>query len=186
MSYSSLLQYVRDVANSLDGNIEFTHGRKEVLHELNDAPELDDGRNDPENESGIVVWSLPFTATAGFTDTAQQFNKTYTVNIIFYKKDYLGSEMDQDDRYRTQDEIQILEQTSDLADAFVRKFNFNDISIDVAELSELLEITSVTFDTVIKDNDYLLTGTLLSLDVLVPDEFDYCSLETPEEGIITI
>ena len=169
MSYSDLLQYTRDVAKSLSTEVTFVHGRKEVLTE---------GYELPLNNTGLVCWSLPFISTGTFTPIGQQFNENVTVNIIIYKKDDQGSEIDQNNVEETSPEMQVLSETRDLANEFVRKFNFNQGAM-TSELSELLEITNVTFDNVIKDNVFYLTGTLITLGVTLPDQFDYCSFINP-------
>ena len=166
MSYTALRSYVKDIAESLDSNVLYTDGRKEVIHLLREAP--------PDN-LGVVVWCLPFIGSGSFTEIGQQFNETVTVNIIFYKQDYQGSELNQDTPESLQDEIRVLYETKDVADEFVRKFNFNQINTTLQETSEDIEIQSVTFDNVIKDNDYLLTGTFVSMNITIPDDFNYCS-----------
>lgn len=169
MSYSSLLTYVKEVVESLDANVLFVTGRKEVIHELREAL--------PENQ-GILFWCLPFISSGSFTDIGQQFNETVVINCLIYKQDYMGSELTQDTPETTSDEIDVLYQTKEIADQFIRKFNFNELSVEAMEASEALEIQSITFDNVIKDNDYLLTGTLISINVNIPDDFDYCTIIT--------
>ena len=134
MSYASLLNYVREVAESLDDNVLFVTGRKEVIHELREAP--------PEN-LGIVFWCLPFISSGTFTNIGQQFNENVTINCLIYKQDYLGSELTQDTPETTSDEIDVLYQTKSIADDFIRKFNFNSISESSIEYSESLEINSI-------------------------------------------
>lgn len=167
MSYASLLNYTKDVAETLSTDVLFVHGRKDVLHELSTAP---------NSNTGIVFWSLPFISSGTFTEIGQQFNEIVTINVLIYKQDQMGSEIDQNSPEITSEEIQVLSQTKDIADEFVRQFNFNSISSSTQEVSEELEILSVSFDNLIKDNDYLLTGTFISMQVGVPDEFDYCNV----------
>ena len=167
MSYSSLLAYVKDLSKSLNDEVLFVHGRKEVIHELAAA--------NPDHE-GLVFWSFPFESSATFTEIGQQLNELVSISFIIYKQDYMGSEIDQNNPENTSDETLIVAQTKDLADQFVRLFNFNEVSSSLTEISEGLEIQSISFEPVEKDNDYLLTGTFVNMSVLVPDKFNYCSI----------
>ena len=166
-SYQSLLNYTRDIAANLSSENLFFHARKEVLHQIH---------NEDIAENDTVVWSLPFITSGDFTELGYQFNRSFTVNIIIYQKDEMGSEVDQNNMDQTAEEIQVLQSTDALAEEFIRNFNENKINEELHRVSDQLEITSVTTDNVIKDNDWLLTGTFISITVGVPDEFDYCSL----------
>ena len=164
MSYLSIYNYVRDIAIQLPGmdSNRYFHGRKPLLTHTDVGDD-------------IFVWCLPFTSSGSFTEIGQQFNEDVSINIIFYKKDALDSGLDQNDQETISPEIQVLADTRELAQEFIRRFNFNQ-ELDTGEFSEEIQINSISFNNVIKDNAHFLTGTTLELSVLVPDKFDYCKI----------
>lgn len=164
--YQSLYDYIKTTVENIEEGITFFHGRKEVLHEYDPTP------------GATVCWLLPFTTTANFTNTSGQLNRTFTINMIFYQRDNPGSEINQNDQDTISPEMQVIATTDQLCATFVRLFNNNTLTDTLEELSDELEVTGMNTDVVIKDNDYFLTGTLLNMTVLVPDDFDYCALPT--------
>jgi hypothetical protein len=110
---------------------------------------------------------LPFTSSGSLTDSVQQVNETYQINLIFYKQDRLPSGIDQNDQDNQQEEISILSQTNYYADEFIRRVNEAD------------DITIQNFSkgNAIKDTAHLLTGTTLSISVRIWDSFDYCTID---------
>jgi hypothetical protein len=162
-SYQGLHDYIKDICTNLSADVTFFHGRKEVLYEYNPDP------NEP------VVWLLPLQSSGSLTSNAYQVNRAFTVNLIFYRHDAPGSEIDQNSQDTIASEMSVLSQSDQLAEEFLRLFNQNSITDDLQDASEELEVQSFSTDNVIKDNQYFLTGTLLNMTVQVPDEFNYCA-----------
>lgn len=160
MNYKALYNYVRDVSQNLGLTTKFFHGRKEFLN-----------LTDPNKP--LYVYSLPFTASGGFT-SAQQLDQTWQINLIFYMRDQADSGIDQNDQTSMQDEIATLTVTDQAADIFLHLFNDNEITADLEAASELVTVVSFSKSNAIKDTAQLLTGTVLTLNVRVDDAFNYC------------
>lgn len=164
MNYQSLYDYLRDVALNVEPDAKFFHGRIETLFETIF-----------EDDQTLYVYLLPLNSTGSFTAIGQQVNQVWNIGIIFYKQDRIGSEIDQNDQDVIQTEMDILRQTSQIADEYVRRLNFNTYTDALEESSDRLTIESFSLDTVIKDTPALLTGTALNITMRVPDDFNYCS-----------
>ncbi len=162
MNYQSLYDYVRDITQNLDQTVKFFHGRKEIL-------------NLTKADQSLYAYCLPFTSTGVLT--GPQFDETWQINIIFYMKDKVDSSIDQNDQDVIQDEIRTLTITEQSANRFLRLFNANSIDSALEKSSDRLNISSFTKGNAIKDTASMLTGTLLTLNVKVPDDFDYCTLD---------
>ena len=162
MSYLSLHDYTRDICENLSTPVKFFHGRKEVLFEYEQDPTLP------------TVWALPFQSSGSFTEDGYQVNRTFTMNLIFYRHDEPGSEVDQNNQSISA-EMSVLSESDALAEEFVRLFNYNTINDALELASDKLIINGFSTDNVIKDNQYYLTGTLLNMTVTVPDDFNYCN-----------
>jgi len=74
MNYKAVYQFLHDISQSLDLDVKFFHGRKEILNLT--FP------NDP-----LYIYSLPFTSTGSLTATTQQVNEAWQANLIFYMQD---------------------------------------------------------------------------------------------------
>ena len=155
MNYGSLYDFVRDSCLALGSDVKFFHGRKELITLTTDV-----------DRTTVYAFSLPFVSSGSLTDSVQQVNETYQINLIFYRQDRLPSGIDQNDQDIQQEEIAILSQTNAYADEFVRRVNAN----------EDIVITNFSKGNAIKDTAHLLTGTTLSISLRILDSFDYCSI----------
>lgn len=162
MNYQSLYDYTHDLSQELEQQVKFFHGRKEMLIQLNDL-------------KGLVVFCLPFVST-GTTVGGAQINELWEVNILFYMDDEPDSAIDQNNQDVIQDEIKTLTITEQSANRFLRLVHGNTINRNLEAASEKIKIESFTKSNAIKDTAYLLTGTLLTLSLRVPDDFNYCTL----------
>ena len=84
---------------------------------------------------------------------------------------------DQNDQDVMQDEIRTLTITEQTANRFLRLVHGNTVNSVLEAASEKLTISSFTKSNAIKDTAQLLTGTALTLNLIVPDDFDYCTLD---------
>jgi len=162
MNYQSLYDFIHDISQNMDQTVKFFHGRKEML--IQTTP-----------DEGLFAFCLPFTST-GSTVGGAQINETWEVNIIFYMRDNPDSSIDQNDQDVIQDEIRTLTITEQSANRFLRLVHGNAINDSLEAASEKLSINSFSKSNAIKDTAQLLTGTLLTLSLIVPDDFDYCTL----------
>jgi len=92
-------------------------------------------------------------------------------------RDNPDSSIDQNDQDVIQDEIRTLTITEQSANRFLRLVHGNTINDSLEAASEKLSINSFSKSNAIKDTAQLLTGTLLTLSLIVPDDFDYCTLD---------
>ena len=154
MNYQALYDFVRDTALALGSDVKYFHGRKDLITLTTDV-----------DRTTVYAFCLPFTSSGSLTDSVQQVNETYQINLIFYKQDRLPSGIDQNDQDSQQEEISILSQTNYYADEFIRRVNEAD------------DITILNFSkgNAIKDTAHLLTGTTFSISVRIWDSFDYCT-----------
>lgn len=164
MNYQALYDFIHDISQNLEQSVKFFHGRKEILNQTNPG-------------KGIYAYCLPFVSSGSFIGGAQA-DETWIVNIIFYMYDKPDSPIDQNDQDTIQDEIRTLTITELVASRFLRLVHGNTINDSLEFASEKIKI--VTFDkaNAIKDTAQLLTGTVLTMNLEVPDDFNYCSLDT--------
>ncbi len=163
MNYQSLYDYIRDISQNLDQTVKFFHGRKEILNQTNP-------------DESLYAYCLPFVSTGTVVGGAQ-IDETWEVNIIFYQFDKADSAIDQNDQDVMQDEIRTLTITEQTANRFLRLVHGNTINANLEGASEKLTINSFSKANAIKDTAQLLTGTALTLNLIVPDDFDYCTLD---------
>jgi len=162
MNYLALYDFIEDISQNLNQTVKFFHGRKEIL---NQTSEFD----------SLYIYCLPFTSTGGVVGGAQ-INETWQVNLIFYMMDRPDSAIDQNDQDVMQAEIRTLTITEESANRFLRLVHGNTIDDSLEAAAEKLTISSFTKGNAIKDTAQLLTGTVLTLNIIVPDDFNYCSL----------
>jgi hypothetical protein len=161
MNYNALYKYLRDISQSLDLSVKFFHGRKEILNLT--SP------NQP-----LYIYSLPFTSTGSLTGSTQQVNETWQANLIFYMQDQGDSAIDQNNENSIQSEIEILTIAENAASKFIHYVNANQLNDDLSDAADQLTVVSFTKSPAIKDTAQLLTGFLVTINILVPDSFDYC------------
>lgn len=161
MNYSALYKYLRDISQSLDLSVKFFHGRKEFL-------------NLTQPNKPLYIYSLPFTSTGSLTGTTMQVNETWQVNLIFYMQDKADSAIDQNQENSIQAEIEILTIVENASSKFLHYVNENQLTDDLSEAADRLTVVSFNKSPAIKDTAQMLTGFLLTLNLLVPDDFDYC------------
>lgn len=158
MNYQAVYNYVEELTQNLGLTVKFFHGRKEWLNvTVSDKP--------------LYAYMLPLTSS--FSMSVGNPQEIWQLNIIFYEQDTADSAIDQNNPDVMQDEMKILAVTSQAADKFLRLFEFNDITADLESASDLLTVNGGTKSNSIKDGG-LLTGSMLTINFLVSDDFDYC------------
>lgn len=161
MNYKAVYQFLHDISQSLDLTVKFFHGRKEFL-------------NLTSSDKPLYIYSLPFTSSGSLTEATQQVNETWQVNLIFYMQDQEDSSIDQNNEDGLQDEIRILTIAENAASKFIHFVNENELSDDLSDAADKLTLVSFSKNPAIKDTAQILTGFLVTLNLLVPDDFDYC------------
>jgi len=161
MNYNALYKFLRDISQSLDLSVKFFHGRKEIL-------------NLTSPNRPLYIYSLPFTSSGSLTATTMQVNEVWQANLIFYMQDQGDSAIDQNQENSMQAEIEILTIVENAASKFIHYVNENELNEDLSLAADKLTINSFTKSPAIKDTAQMLTGFLVTLNLLVPDDFDYC------------
>lgn len=176
MNYLALYNYIRDVNNNQNVNptSKFFHGRPESIFSTDPSNPYDP--NEKGNDDFLYVYLFPLTSSISLTDDAYQVIQLYTINMIFYKRDRLDSANDQNNEDVISPEMSALQESSLAAGKFLRAFNFNNYTDELEKASEKLIIRSASTQTAIKDTSHVLTGTNLTINVEVPEGFDYCSI----------
>ena len=160
MDYQNVYDYCKDISQNLGLSVNWVHADKSWLNTI--IP-----------DQGITCWCLPFSSSFSF---APNFNRTWTIQIIFYQQDQADSDMDQNDTDKMQESIRTVATTDRAADMFMRLFESNDISTSLDKASQKLLVTGGSTDPAIRDTAQLLTGTMLTMTVQFEDNFDYCCL----------
>lgn len=153
MSHASIRLLLHDVAKSLADNIEFGYGRKSEFNII-------------EGSSKEWIWLLPLTASGRFRTTPTK-TKRWNVALLF---------LEQDNSDATHDEsAHILDTQDSLVDRYTQALDgWYERSTDTLGA---FTIENDTQDPFYKDNSGIQTGWLLRFQMVVSDDFDYC---TPE------
>lgn len=161
MNYKSLHDYIKDTVAGLKYSTTFFHGRTPNAQQV-------------RGKESVFVQLLPINATASFT-TNNVYDKIYNVQIAIYQQDRPDTGINRNKGAETDSkEMQILEVTDYIADDLIRKISDNDVSPTLQHMSDLIVLSSISIDRAIKDTSAYLTGTVVSFNIQVPDQFDYC------------
>jgi len=160
MDYGNLFNYCKDISANLGVSTKFVHQDKAWLNLI-------------EPNQPLTVWSLPFTSNI---TTSPNYNRTWTIAIVFYQQDKADSSMDQNDTEKMQEDIRTVSITDHLANTFIRLFDENDINDDLRRASDLITVSSASTEPAIRDTAQQLTGTMVTITAEFADTFDYCCL----------
>jgi hypothetical protein len=160
MDYQNVYDYSKDISQSLGLSVKWVHADKSWL-------------NLTTPDDGLTCWSLPFTSSMSFVPN---FSRSWNLSFIFYQQDAPDSDMDQNDQSAMQESIRTLSNTDRAVNMFIRLFESNSLTTALDLASQKLLVTSSGTEPAIRDTAQLLTGTLLTMTVQFPDNFDYCCL----------
>lgn len=163
MNYKSLHDYIRDTATGLGFDVDWFHGRIANISQL------------PITKS-VCIFLLPMSSNGSFYANGNGVNESYAVSILVYMQDRADTGLNKNKIKNSdyQKEMDILGQTSTIANQLIRKLSDNDISTLLQNASDLLTIDSFNKGVAIKEGANNLTGTTLDFNITVPDNFDYC------------
>ena len=148
MSHKSIRQLLQDTATGLQDDIHYSYGKTTDF-------------NQEQKDKFLMVNTSPLTASAGYrNNNATNYMKQWGVEIAFYKFDTADS--------TGEEYAVILDQTDALVDKFVNNLNFYSLK------SDSIIIQSVNQTPFIKATTDILTGHILTFQLLVNDDFDYC------------
>jgi len=155
MSHASVKLLLHDVAKSLADNVQFGYGRRSEFNMIT-------------QKRYPYIWLLPLTASRRFTGTNNPTKtKTWNVSIIF---------MDQDRADANEKESELL---LDQQDVWVDKYTqrLDDWYEMTSDTTGAFTIQNDNQTPFYKDDSDIHTGWLLTFQMIVPDDFEYC---TPE------
>lgn len=157
MSHASVRLLLSDVAKSLADNIQFGYGRKSEFNIISGTTENKDW-----------IWCLPLTASGRFqSNSTSTKTKRWNVALLFLQQDQSDANHD--------DSAHILDTQDDLVDKYTQALD------DWYERSYntlgAFAIENDTQDPFYKDNSDIQTGWLLRFQIVVSDDFEYCSPE---------
>ena len=162
--YNGLFEYMRDICLSIDDQATIFFGREEVMIEVDQEP----------NKRYIYI--LPFTSTGTINETTQQVEETWQIGVFVYKQDRIDSAVDQNDKVILQQEMSLVNDAMGFCDKLIRLMNNNALNNELRRASQTLQVLGFDKESAIKLTAHLLTGSLLSITLDVPDNFNYCSL----------
>jgi hypothetical protein len=153
MLYESLYSLLSSTATALPFDVEFAHGRGSDINVFSS-----------QNKS-FLIWLSPMRKTASFPNQGNRMFSNYSVELAFYMKD---------DRDSSNSKVRdILETTDKIATKFLIDLN-DKITDDYEEIFTDVEITGINQEAFIKGTAHVLTGHLVTFNIILPDNFVYC------------
>lgn len=156
MSHKSVVSLIEDVSKSLSDAVQFGYGRRSDFNSLRDKAEQ-------------IIWLLPLNATPTFNNNGntETFQKTWNIILVFLAIDKTDSNHD--------DYKKILDSMDELLDKFI--IRLNDYSMNSHDVVGAVTLRNFQQLNQIKGDADILTGWILSFQMTVSDDFNYC---TPE------
>lgn len=145
MSHKGIRLLIENTAKKLGDDIQFTYARASDFNMLRDK------------RYPFISLGLLSSGTIYSVNNTSNYFKTWNVTMAFYELDKMAS---------IQSEYAlILDSTDILLDSFIQKLNRND------EIT-ILAINQTPF---VKDFTDILTGHILTFQLQVPDDWEYCA-----------
>lgn len=147
MSHQSVVAIHEDTAKSLGDNIQFGYGKQTDFNQI-------------QNKRYPYIWQALLSSNG----RDENRNKIWATTILF-------CEMDKEDSIEGEYK-KILDRTDKLVDQFMNSLDlrFNEMDADVV----IQGFSQLPF---VKDAVDDITGWIVQYQLLVPDDFDYCSIE---------
>jgi hypothetical protein len=152
MLYKSLYTLLKEAADDLPFDNEFAHGRCSDINIFAD------------NNKSTLIWLSPLRSTFTFQSQGNRLFSNYTIEIAFYNQDSIDS--------TNEATRKILETTDKLATKYL--LDLNQKVLTSSTISDDVTITNGNKESFIKVTKSILTGQLLTFNILLPDDFDYC------------
>lgn len=151
MSHLGIRKLIEDTAKSLGDDIQFTYARTSDFNVM-------------RNKRYPFITLDPLSAAPAYAvDNISNYVKVWTANMAFYELDKSAS---------TQEEYsKILDDMDTFVDNFINKLNFYSLKNDS------ILITGINQTPFIKTTADVLSGYLLTFNVQVLDDFNYCGLD---------
>ena len=154
MSHASVKLLLQDVAKSLADSMQFGYGRRSEFNMIT-------------NHKYPYIWLLPLTAARRFVPNSTTHTKTWNVAIIFLDLDKADADEKQSEKILDSMDVLVDRYTQTLDDWFERSY----------DTMGAITIQNDLQQPFYKDDSGVHTGWLLTFQLVVPDDFTYC---TPE------
>jgi hypothetical protein len=146
VSHKSIRLLLEETVNSLADDIQFSYGTETDF-------------NQSKKKGTILINVAPLSSVPSYAVNGNfNYNKQWNVEMVFYKPD----------NSREITYTQILDELDDYVDRFVNNLNTFQMKSDQITLS------SMNQQPFIKATADILTGYLLTFQILAMDSFDYC------------
>jgi hypothetical protein len=147
MSHKGIRLLIEKTAKSLGDDIQFTYARASDFNQLRN-------KRYPFISLGLLSANSSYSV-----NNVQNYIKTWSCLMSFFELDKAASD---------ENEIAtILDSTDILVDTFINRLNFNVTDYNVI-------ITGINQTPFVKETADILTGQILSFQILAPDNWDYC------------
>jgi hypothetical protein len=149
MSHKGIRLLIEKTAKSLGDDIQFTYARASDFNQLRN-------KRYPFISLGLLTANSSYAV-----NNAQNYTKVWSCNMSFFELDKAAS---------IENEIAlILDETDVLVDTFINRINFYTTSQE----GDII-ITAINQTPFVKETADILTGQLLSFNIQVPDNWNYC------------
>lgn len=146
MSHKAIRTLLEETALSLADDIQFSYGTETDF-------------NQSEKKGSILINVAPLVSVPTYTvNGVFNYQKQWNVEMVFYKVDN-----SQEIEY-----TQILDELDELVDRFTNNLN------SFQEKSDQIVIQAMNQTPFIKATAEILSGWLLTFQILAMDDFDYC------------
>lgn len=146
MSHKAIRTLLEETALSLADDIQFSYGTETDF-------------NQSEKKGSILINVAPLVSVPSYTvNGVFNYQKQWNVEMVFYKVDN-----SQEIEY-----TQILDELDELVDRFTNNLN------SFQEKSDQIVIQAMNQTPFIKATAEILSGWLLTFQILAMDDFDYC------------
>lgn len=153
MSHQSVRLLLQDVAKSLADNIQFGYGRHSEFNML-------------QGVSYPWRWLLPMTAQPFFAvNDVEHYQKLWNIAMLFFDKDEFDAAAGPSN--------DILDVQDAGVDAFIQRLN--DWSMKLEDTVGAVTLRGFNQQPFYKDDAGIHTGWLLTFQMIVPDDFEYCT-----------
>lgn len=147
MSHKGIRLLIEETAKSLGDDIQFTYARTSDFNQIRDK------------RYPFISLSL-LNASASYTvNNVSNYMKVWSISMAFYELDKAAS---------IETEYALLLDSSDvLVDTFLQKLNFY-------SQNDTIIIQAINQTAFVKATADILTGQLLTFQIVAPDNWDYC------------
>lgn len=147
-----LYNLLKSVADNLSFDVEFQQGRATDINIF------------AERKKSVLIWLSNFTATGTFPNKGNRLFRNYRIELAFYQGDKHDS---------TNTQInQILFTTDKIALKYILDLNAKVATLD--NVYDDVEVLNYSQEPFIKFSSHILTGQVVSFNLTLPDDFDYC------------